>query len=123
MDEYAVSQSLEYETAFNWWDPFVLKKRARIIYLVKQRSARYLKRNHKYGINLLKTVEEILMPDKANGNTLWSNAIAKEMKNAKVAFKIIDDNESVPRNHQFVKYHMIFDVKIDKFRQKARLVS
>ena len=123
MAEYDVSQSLEREPAFNWWVPFVLKKRDRIISLVKQRSARYLKRNEKYRIILNKTVKEAKMLDKANGNTLWSNAIAKKMKSFKVAFKILDNDKSVPRNHQFVKYDMIFNVKMENFRRKARLVS
>ena len=43
--EYAVSPSLEREPKFNWWVPFVLKNCARIISLLQQRSARYLKRN------------------------------------------------------------------------------
>ena len=76
---------------------------ARIISLVQQRSARYLKCNQKYGINLLKMVEEGLILDKANGNTLWADVIAKEMTNVKVAFKITDGYESVPRNHKCVK--------------------
>ena len=63
------------------------------------------------------------MLDKANGNTLWSNAIMKEMTNVKVVFKILDNDESVLRNHQFFKCHMIFDVKMENFRQKARLVA
>ena len=63
------------------------------------------------------------MIDKANGKTLWYYAITKDITNVKVALKIIDDNDSVPRNHQFVKCNMIFDVKMDKFRQKARLVA
>ena len=121
--EYAVSQSLERETAFNWCVPFVLKKRARIISLVKQRSVRYLKCNEKYGIKLPKMVEEAKILDKANGNTLWSDAIAKEMTNVKVAFKILDDDEYVLRNYQSVKCHMIFNVKMENFIQKARLVA
>ena len=56
------------------------------------------------------------MLDKANGNTLWSNTTAKEMTNVKFAFKILDGDESVPRNHQFVKCHMILDVKTENFR-------
>ena len=40
-----------------------------------------------------------------------SNAIAKDMTKVKVAFKILDDDESIPHNHQFVKCHMIYDVK------------
>ena len=45
------------------------------------------------------------------------------MKIFKVAFKIIDDGEMAPRNHQFVKCHMIFDIKMDNFRRKARMVA
>ena len=63
------------------------------------------------------------MLDKSNGNTLWSDYITKEMTNAKVEFKILDDNESIPRNHQFVKCHMIFDVKMDNFRRNERPIA
>ena len=66
---------------------------------------------------------EALILDKANGNTIWSNTIAKEMKNVKFAFKILGDDESVPRNHQFVKCHMISDVKMENFRRKSILVA
>ena len=45
------------------------------------------------------------------------------MTNVKFAFKILDCNESVPHNHQFVKCHMIFDVKMENFRRKLRLVA
>ena len=34
-----------------------------------------------------KTVQEALNLDKENGNTLWYDANAKEMKNVRVAFK------------------------------------
>ena len=88
-DEYYVSQSLEREPAFNWWVQFVLKKRDRIIYLVKQRSACYLKRNKKYGIVLPKMVEEVQMLEKANGNTFWVDAIAKEIKMSKLYLKLL----------------------------------
>ena len=61
--------------------------------------------------------------DKDNGNTLWSDAIATEMKNFKVALKILDYGKMAPRDHQFVKCHMIFDIKMENFRRKARLVA
>ena len=38
-----------------------------------------MKRTHKFGIELPKTVKEAFELDKKNGNTLWANAIAKEM--------------------------------------------
>ena len=68
--EYAVSQSLQDDPAFNYWVNFVLKKRERIINLVKKRTTRYLKRHEKFGIAVPKTVKEALELDKLNGNTL-----------------------------------------------------
>ena len=45
------------------------------------------------------------------------------MKNVKVAFKILDDGEMALRDHQFFKCHMIFDIKMESFRRKVRLVA
>ena len=121
--EYAVAQGIDHEPAFNWWVPHVLKKRDRIIAQVKRRSARYLKRTHKWGLELPKTVEEALAIDKKNGNTFWADAIAKEIKNARVAFKKLEDGEEAPRGYQFVRCHMVFDIKMEDFQRKARLVA
>ena len=79
------------EPAFNWQVGFVLKKRERIISLVRKRNTCYLERNEKFKIALPKNFKETLQLDKDNGNTLWDDAIATEMKNVKVAFKILDD--------------------------------
>ena len=70
-----------------------------------------------------KTVKETLELDKLNGTTLWAHASAREMKNTKCAFKILENGEFAPRGHQFVKCHIIFDVKMKDFRRKARLVA
>ena len=45
------------------------------------------------------------------------------MKNVTVAFKILDDGEMAPRDHQFVKCHMVFDINMKNFRRKARLIA
>ena len=58
-----------------------------------------------------------------NGNTLWAAYIAKEMKNICVAFKILADNESVPIGYQKIPCHMVFDIKMDDFTRKTRLVA
>ncbi len=58
-----------------------MKKRDAIIALVKKCSARYLKRMHKFGIECPKTIEDALKLDRRTGNTMWADAIAKEMKN------------------------------------------
>lgn len=121
--EYAVAQELDHEPAFNYWVPHTLKQRNRIISLVKQRQSRYLKRTQKFGIDVPKTVKEALALDLKNGNTFWADAIAKEMKDVKVAFKILDGDETVPNGFKQINCHMIFDVKMEDFRRKARLVA
>ena len=45
------------------------------------------------------------------------------MKNSKVAFSILEDVKMAPRDHQFVKCHIVWDVKMEDFRRKARLVA
>ncbi len=82
-----------------------------------------MKRTHKFGIELPKTVNEALELDKKNGNTFWADAIAKEMKDICVAFKILLDGQSAPIGYQKIPCHMIFDIKMDNFRHKARLVA
>jgi hypothetical protein len=70
---------INHEPAFNWWVPHVLRKRDRIISAVAKRFARFLKRTHKFDIEIPRTIKEALELDRRNGNTLWADAIAKEM--------------------------------------------
>ena len=41
----------------------------------------------------------------------------------RVAFDILPNGDRIPQGFQFVKCHMIFDVKMEDFRRKARLVT
>jgi hypothetical protein len=120
--EYAVTQGIDHKPAYNWWVPHVLKKCDRIISSVCKQTTCYLKQTHKFGMEVLKTVKEALDLDRKNGNTLWTDAIAKEMKKVCIAFNILPDGHSAPIGYQKIPCHMIFDVKMEDFRQKARLV-
>jgi hypothetical protein len=93
----------------------MLKKRGRINSLVKRCITRYLKRMHKFRIEMPKTVQEALPLDRQNGNTLWADAIAKELKNMKVAFKVLPGGIPAPIGYQKIPCHMIFDVKMEDF--------
>jgi hypothetical protein len=77
-----------------------LKKHDRSISLVRKQTTRYLKRTHKFGIEVPKTVKEVLALDRKNGNTLWVDAIAKETKQVCIAFNILPDGHSVPIRYQ-----------------------
>ncbi len=110
-----MTKGLDHEPAFNWWVPHVLKKRDQIISLVRKQTTRYLKRTHKFGIEVPKTVKEALALDRKNDNTFWADAIAKEMKEVRIAFNILPDGRSAPIGYQKIACHMIFDVKIEDF--------
>lgn len=121
--EYAVTMGIDHEPAFNWWVPHVLRKRDRIISAVAKRSARFLKRTHKFGIEIPRTVKEALELDRRNGNTLWADAIAKEMAEVRKAFDILPDGKTAPVGYQKIPCHMVFDIKMEDFKRKARLVA
>ena len=109
--EYAVTYDIDTEPAFNYWVPHTLKKRDRIISLVKKRQTRYMKKTHKFGIEMPKTVKEASGLDTNNGDTKWMDAIAKEMTNVRVAFDILKDGDRAPIGHKQINCHLIFEVK------------
>jgi hypothetical protein len=68
-------------------------------------------------------VEEAFEIDRRTNTALWSDAIKKEMKNVRIAFDILEDGSLPPEDHQFVRCHMVFDVKMEDFCREARLVA
>ena len=121
--EFTDMQGNDYEPAFNWWVKHVLKKRDKTIASIWKQQTIYLKKSHKFGIELPKTMKQAYFQDANNGNNLWADEISKEMENVSMAFEVLLDGKSVPIGHQFMQYHMLFDIKMEDFRQKARLVA
>ena len=80
------------------------------------------KNNTKFGIVVPTTVKQALQLDRENGNNYWADAIAKEYKNVKVAFQLLEEGERVPPTYQEITCHLIFEVKFD-LRRKARYVA
>ena len=125
--EYAVANKISEEPAFAWWVHTCLRKRHRMINKVKKK---YWRTAHKFGIRPPKSCDEAIQLDKENGNTLWQDARRKEMSKAKVAYKGTGHTPEEVRagqvpeliGHQFIKCHIVFDVKID-FTHKARFVA
>ena len=79
--EYAATNKIAHEPAFNWWVHDVLRKRNRIISKVK---SKYWRTTHKFGIRVPKTVEEALLIDDETKTDFWRKALAKEMSKVKV---------------------------------------
>ena len=118
--EYAIAQGIDKTPAFAWWMPYVLRKRKRILAAVR---SHYHKQTHKFGFKIPKTVKQALEIDKEDGNTLWQDAIVKEMANVKVAFKILPDGSKEQVGHQYMDCHLVYKIKLDGFHRKARLVA
>jgi hypothetical protein len=72
-----VTRGIENEPAFRWW---VNKTLHKVDFWVMKVKTRYHKRTHKYGIELPKTVKDALDIDARNGNTLWIEAIANDLR-------------------------------------------
>lgn len=121
--EYAVTQGIQQEPAFNWWVNAVLKKREMIIKMVRRRNVRFLKRTLKFGIEVPNSAKDAYAMDTKNGDTKWADAICKEMGNVRLAFRIAADGETIPIGYQKIRCHLIFDIKQEDFRRKARLVA
>ncbi|KAL7474119.1 hypothetical protein ACHAW6_000113 [Cyclotella cf. meneghiniana] len=96
--EFALALCIANEPAFNCWVSWVLKKRYQIISLA-------------YAI------------DKATGTTFLCNSIKLEVKIVWVAFDVLPDGVAPPSGHQYIKCHMIFDVKMEDFCCKALLIA
>ena len=101
-----------------------MKKRNRIILKIK---SKYWQKTHKYGVHMPKSVKEAYEIDKGNRNTLWADAIKKEMASVGIAFSPSEEqnpHELEKLGYQWINCHMIFDVKLgENFCCKARLVT
>jgi hypothetical protein len=94
--DYATANNLTNKPAFQWWVPFVLKKRARILRKVK---TKYLSTTHKYGLELPKSVSHhALAFDKRTGTEFWKIAIEKEIR--KFSRLLSFSMTKIPKPHQ-----------------------
>jgi len=116
--QYAKDNRIDQEPAFDWWVHDVLKRRER---LIKMARSHRLKTGYKFGLRVPETVDEAMEIDRINGNTLWQDAIEKEMQNVYIAFDIRTESQAPP-GYKLIPHRIIFEIKMD-FTRKARLVA
>ena len=77
----------------------------------------------KFGVEVPRSVKHALWLDKMAGNTLWRDAIDKELNqiNEYKTFRKLREDEDL-ESFKKIPYHIVFDVKFD-LRRKARLVA
>ena len=83
--------------------------------MVKWHSAQYLKRTHKFFINLPMMVKKMVATNEKNETTLRQDDIQEEMENMKIAFQTISEDKKPPNEFQYVNCHMKYDIKIEDF--------
>ena len=89
-----------------------------------QEQSKYWERTHKFGIRIPKNVKEAMQIDKENGNTMWMDAMKKEMGNVRVAFEEHNGNPNELVGYQKIECHMIFDIKLsENSRRKASWIK
>ena len=66
-------------------------------------------------------MEQLHALDAKNDNIVSLDAISKEMKNVRLAFDILHNGKSVSIGPQFVQCHVVCDIKMEDFRQRAGL--
>ena len=115
VSKYVVGDRILEEADFSWWVPCTLQKRDHIISKVK---VIYLKKSHKFGIELPASVAHTHKLGLKNKNSHWREAIKREVTNNTVAFNILDHDVEPPVGYKHVHCHLIFDVKM-AFRRKA----
>ena len=62
------ARGIQDEPAFAWWVPYSLRNKDRVIAAVQSRVK---KSSHKYGIEILTSINNALEIDRRNGNILW----------------------------------------------------
>ena len=65
------------------------------------------------GFEVPKMVKCTLEIDHENRNSLWQDAIALEMEAVCVAYKVMNEVEEPPPRYQYMKCHLLFDIKLD----------
>ena len=92
------------------------------------RNQRYMKKKNreKFGFKIPNTIEEALELDRENGNNCWAEAIKKEMDNldrlSVFKYHPADKTFDPSEGWQKAPLRMIFDIKNEDMRYKARLV-
>ena len=100
-------------------------KKIKMRKLSKNQQNKRKKNRMKFGIEVPNNVRHALLLDRKNGNKAWAEAISKEMTaltNAGV-WDFKPPNYRLDSSYQYAPLTLIFDVKQEDLRRKARLVA
>ena len=89
-----------------------------------KRSQRFNTITYKFGVRILRNVQEAYMLNKINGNTYWADTINLELGQLLdyKCFKSLGKNVAAPQGYQEIPVRIVFDMK-QTLKRKARLVA
>ena len=98
---------------------------SQLVRAFKAKTTAHRGQKYKFGVRVPFGVKQAMQLDKENGNTLWLDAIKKELDclNEWKVFRILDEGEQAPEGYKKIPYHIVFDVKFQDLRHRARLVA
>ena len=101
------------------------EKGIRIRRVSRNHRTKKQKNRIKYRIDFPNSVKDVLLLDVVNTNNLWAESITKEMAALESAgvWKYHPPKYKVGKRYQFAPLILIFDVKQEDLRRKARLVA
>jgi hypothetical protein len=67
-------------------------------------------KSHKFGIELPASINHARELDRVNENNLWMEALQKETFNIGIAFEVLEDGASAPKERNKVTGHIIWEV-------------
>jgi hypothetical protein len=105
--QYAYDSQLSNQPEFGKWVNYDIKKKH---CLIKQAMKRKRFNRYKYVVEIPRTMAEAIALDKNNGNTLWQDAVRKEMTNILVAFKVHPESQPIPSGYKVIGVQLGFHI-------------
>jgi hypothetical protein len=100
--------------------PYTYNKHEQIIAAVNKGNLLWW---HRCSAELPKSGQDAFTMDEQTNNTNLTDFISLEIKNVDVTFYNLKENEDLPVGYQFVKFHLILDVKVGRLKQKTLYVA
>ena len=99
-------------------------KMAMLVRVFKAATVNWNGPKFKFGVRVPRNAKEARFLDKQNGDTLWADAIHKELTQIDQykTFRTLEESEYLGPEYTQIPYHIIYDVNFD-LRRKASLVA
>ena len=112
---YASKQKLLYKKGFCKWIIPHLETDKDLAVMIHNYCVSTMTHQYKYGVELPWSAKHALEIDKRNGNNKWAKAIRKEIMQMIDKYKAfcVHDSDIPPEGYQKLRYHFVFDVKVD----------